>query len=129
MHLWEKAYRRVRVRSLKHGLTNPQFPKLFVINNRKMGIDAKRGNIDFIHDFLPKSKLQALQNQCGFHICPSETEGFGHYIMEALSCSAVVVTTNAPPMNEFILTVGAWLDIKAPGHNTLPPITTWTNHN
>lgn len=41
-------------------------------------------------------------NQCRFHIMPSKNEGFGHAIHEALGCGGVVITTDAPPMNEFV---------------------------
>ncbi len=60
-------------------------------------------NINFIHEYLPENELMTIQNTCGFHICPSVTEGFGHYIVEGMSVGAVIVTTDAPPMNEFIL--------------------------
>ncbi|MBS0627107.1 MAG: glycosyltransferase [Verrucomicrobia bacterium] len=59
-------------------------------------------NLHFIPFKLPKDDLRSLQNKCGIHLCPSEVEGFGHSIMEALSTGAIVITTDAPPMNEFI---------------------------
>jgi hypothetical protein len=44
---------------------------------------------------------QQIMNECQFHIMPSKNEGFGHAIHEALGCKGVVITTDAPPMNEF----------------------------
>lgn len=40
--------------------------------------------------------------RAGVHLCPSSVEGFGHYLNEARSMGALIVTTNAAPMNEFI---------------------------
>ena len=40
-------------------------------------------------------------NACQFHIMPSKMEGYGHAIHEALGCGGIVITTDAPPMNEF----------------------------
>ena len=41
-------------------------------------------------------------NRCAVHLCPSSYEGFGHYINEARSVGAFIVTTNAQPMNELV---------------------------
>jgi glycosyltransferase involved in cell wall biosynthesis len=88
---------------IKTWMGNPQFPTLFMIRHKSKPVDPPLSNFFLISDYLTDSALKMFQNNCGLHICPSETEGFGHYIMEALSCGAVVVTTDAPPMNEFVL--------------------------
>lgn len=80
---------------------HPEFPQLNIIrfpeNARKVP-----ENVAWINQWMPEDELRALQNRCGLHLCLSETEGFGHYLMEAMAVGAVVVTTDAPPMNEFI---------------------------
>lgn len=81
--------------------SDPAAPHLTVIKHSSDLIISRR-NLKFIASPISERELRRLQNQCGIHLCPSETEGFGHYIMEALSAGAVVITTDAPPMNEFI---------------------------
>lgn len=49
---------------------------------------------------MPEAQYIREQNRCLFHLCPSELEGWGHSIHEALSVGAIVLTTDAPPMNE-----------------------------
>lgn len=52
--------------------------------------------------FLPEDQLQNLQSRAGIWLCPSEVEGYGHYINEGRSAGAVVMTTDFPPMSELI---------------------------
>ncbi|KAF6265542.1 hypothetical protein COO60DRAFT_1697805 [Scenedesmus sp. NREL 46B-D3] len=47
--------------------------------------------------------VRALQTSIGLDICPSEREGFGHYLNEARAAGAFVMTTDHPPMNELVL--------------------------
>jgi hypothetical protein len=42
-----------------------------------------------------------MLNNFRFHLMPSEYEGYGQGLHEALGCGGIVLTTNAPPMTEF----------------------------
>lgn len=46
--------------------------------------------------------LRDLMNSHAIHLCPSSYEGFGHYLNEARSVGAFIVTTNAEPMSELV---------------------------
>ena len=82
---------------------NPQLPHLLVVENTGwMGAQTTAANLSFIHDYVPDRVLRVLQNWCGVHLCPSEAEGWGHYLVEGMSVGAVVITTDAPPMNELV---------------------------
>jgi len=84
--------------------THPEWPELVAVinNNGKIPASFKSGNIRAIRQRLTKAEVRQLQNSIRFHLCCSEAEGFGHYIMEAMSCRAVTFTTNGAPMNELI---------------------------
>jgi glycosyltransferase involved in cell wall biosynthesis len=82
---------------------HPQWPMLTVAWRRKhVQIDALPSNITLIRTHLDDADYRRLQNEHRFHLCPSQTEGFGHYLVEAMSCAAVVVTLDAEPMNELV---------------------------
>ena len=82
---------------------HPEWPRLTVVQHPS---EARPGtpaaNVDHRVGYLDEAELKRLQNAHRFHLCPSETEGFGHYIVEAMSVGAVVITLDAPPMNEMI---------------------------
>jgi len=53
-----------------------------------------------VHDRISASEISAALNSHRFHIMPSQYEGYGMALHEGLSCGAVMITTDAPPMNE-----------------------------
>ncbi|HEX7324362.1 MAG TPA: glycosyltransferase [Rhodanobacteraceae bacterium] len=90
-------------RLLKLWARHPAWPTLHVVWRSHNALSATvPDNVHLMTEHLGEARLRALQNRCAFHVCPSRTEGYGHYIAEALSVGAVCVTTNAAPMNELV---------------------------
>lgn len=86
---------------------NPDFPTLTVLHHpenqsvNRISFDGV-ANVVRITDYVSDSELVEIMNGHEVHVCPSEMEGFGHSLNEALACKALVVTTDAPPMNELV---------------------------
>jgi hypothetical protein len=59
-------------------------------------------NVSLVTSRLTAAEVSDLQDSIPIHICTSESEGFGQIIAEAMSAGAVVITTDAPPMNELV---------------------------
>jgi glycosyl transferase family 1 len=84
-------------------LRRPDFPMLTMIQRAPLQRPATLpANVRLITDYLDDAELRILQNRHLFHLCPSETEGFGHHLVEGMSCGAITLATDAPPMNEMI---------------------------
>jgi glycosyltransferase involved in cell wall biosynthesis len=83
-------------------LAHPEWPTLTIVQHPMNRLNVKASNIAYIPEHIDDGELRRLQNEMGVHVCPSEAEGFGHSIVEAMSCRALVVTTDAPPMNELV---------------------------
>jgi glycosyltransferase involved in cell wall biosynthesis len=85
---------------------HPEWPKLLVLQSPRTAIRLPApspANIEHRVGYLSDIReIRRLQNSHAFHLCLSETEGWGHYIAEAMSCKAVVLTCDVPPMNELV---------------------------
>jgi glycosyltransferase involved in cell wall biosynthesis len=84
-------------------LRHPEWPILTVVCHGCQSSPVPQApNLRVITEYLDQDRLRALQNMHAFHLCPSKTEGYGHYLCEAMGIGAVVVTTDAAPMNELV---------------------------
>lgn len=75
--------------------------KMNMNNNIKLDLE-KIDNLVWYKEKIPLADLIKLKNKIVCHICPSLTEGYGHYINEGRILSSVILTVDAPPMNEFV---------------------------
>lgn len=85
---------------------HPQWPRLTVVQ-RPLDADSvlyapPLPNVRYFSERLSDEALLALQREHAIFILPSEVEGYGQALVEGLSLGAVVITTDAPPMNELV---------------------------
>jgi glycosyltransferase involved in cell wall biosynthesis len=88
-------------------LRHPEWPRLTVVQREVTSsgvkIEAVRApNLDHILHRVDDAELRRYQSAAPVALCPSEAEGFGHCIVEAMSCGSLTLTTDAPPMNELV---------------------------
>jgi glycosyltransferase involved in cell wall biosynthesis len=104
LHLAGKSEQKGTLTLLELWKKHPDWPSITVVyrSQKELVESYAAPNITIINEFVSEQRLRNLMNTHGIHLCPSESEGFGHNIGEALSIGAYVVTTNAPPMNELV---------------------------
>jgi hypothetical protein len=99
---------------------HPEWPRLTVVQDaRTAQPGAPAANIDHRVGHMDDAELRRLQNAHRFHLCPSQAEGFGHYLVEAMSAGAVTLTLDAAPMNELV----------TPERGVLLPVARTATHN
>lgn len=81
---------------------HPHWPRLTVLQHRLQPLGSSTENVRYIARRLSEAEVVSLLNANAFHLCPSQSEGFGHTIVEGLGCKALVLATDAPPMNELV---------------------------
>jgi len=92
---------------------NPDLPTLIFGIYENNGIyTQKTSNIWKCFERVPEDDFNIIQNKSLFHVCTSEYEGFGHYIWEGMSCGAIIITTDAIPMKEFVAENGVLVPVK-----------------
>lgn len=103
-HLAGRSSMKGTERLLKIWRRHPEWPRLVITQHGSVLATSAppANNIEFMSDYLNDNELRVLQNRFQFHLCTSETEGWGHYLVEAMSVGAIAITLDAPPMNELV---------------------------
>lgn len=107
IHICGKSPHKGTLKIVEAWINHPEFPRLIIKVYDGMYSDIQTmlknkvvENLEINNNFVSEDELSEMYNTCGIHLCPSNAEGWGHYIAEAKSVKAVVLYTNAPCMNE-----------------------------
>jgi hypothetical protein len=105
LHLAGASPMKGTARLLEVWKRHPEWPKLLILQSPRTAPKPvpQLPNVEYRVGYLDDaSEIRRLQNSHAFQLCLSETEGWGHYIAEAMSCKAVTITCDAAPMNELV---------------------------
>jgi glycosyltransferase involved in cell wall biosynthesis len=82
---------------------NDKFPVIkFKKEDVFQGIKCTSEDNMYHSEFLTEAEMNKLRNLADVYVCPSVAEGWGHYLVEGILSKKLIITTNAPPMNELI---------------------------
>jgi hypothetical protein len=102
-HLAGKSNMKGTDRLLSVWQRHPEWPCLILLHHKRGARELPSApNIDARVEYLSDAELRRLQNESRFHLCLSLTEGWGHYIAEAMGVGAVTIAVDARPMNELV---------------------------
>lgn len=82
---------------------HPEWPVLTAVHRPGVApLLEGSANVVQLTDHLDDADLARLQQEAWLQIQPSEVEGFGHSLLEAMSTGPLLVTLDAAPMNELV---------------------------
>ncbi|KAK1937161.1 hypothetical protein P3T76_009939 [Phytophthora citrophthora] len=65
-------------------------------------LNFSRSPVNLHLGMVDRSEFTKITAEAAFLMCPSRSEGYGHYINQARASGAVIITTDAAPMNELV---------------------------
>ena len=81
---------------------HPEWPLLKIVIHKDRFPSTYPANVECIESPANDEDYHALASSSLLHIYMTETEGFGHSIVEAMGYGCVLLVTDAPPMNEVV---------------------------
>src|SRR5205823_4365061 len=81
---------------------NPDLPSLTIVARTNFFGGHDCPHLHLVEGRVADAEFVRIQNEYGIHLCPSTAEGWGHTLVEGMFTQALVVTTDAPPMNEHV---------------------------
>ncbi len=79
---------------------HPEWPLLKIVIDPSCRPENPPVNVEYLDTFSNYKDYVTCASAALFHVYPTEVEGFGHSIVEAMGYGAIVLVTDAPPMNE-----------------------------
>jgi hypothetical protein len=79
-----------------------EWPVLHLVQKEALAPKAIPSNVELTTRYIPDRELRTMQNRFAIHLCPSRGEGWGHHIVEGMSTGALILSVDAPPMNEHL---------------------------
>ncbi|KAI8614342.1 hypothetical protein BC830DRAFT_391931 [Chytriomyces sp. MP71] len=107
IHTYGKTGTKSTVQVVECWLQHPEWPQLLIVGDKRslrkeLQEKASQARNIVELDYVDIPTLRALQIEHGIAICSSTQEGYGHYINDARSMGSLLLTTNHPPMSEFV---------------------------
>lgn len=102
---------------------HPEWPDLYLVVHPSRRPETKPLNVHYYDEFVAAEDYFQFASQFSFHIYATETEGFGHAIHESIAMGALLLLTNAPPMNEIFTSDDViYIEAAYKGYKGLSPL-------